>query len=129
MRDGAAPLRKRLSVEITSDPLFLLDDFEKKFDVERPAKKSRVVSAEDPILPSMGKKKEQVQEKSNAVWPEFDLGLAAREATVISPIPSTALSVNEFDLPLPLVGSNGDEVLPIDDIISDQEIFDLWCSC
>ena len=115
MRDGAAPLRKRLSVEITSDPLFLLDDFEKKFDVEKPAKKSRkLVSAEDHLVP---------------VWPEFDLGLSTREATVISPIPSTAASVNEFDLSLPLVDSRGDEVLPIDDIISDQEIFELWCSC
>ena len=137
LRDGAAPLRKRLSDEITSDPLFLLNVFE-KVDEDRSAQKScNLVSAEHlHLIPPNKRKKEQVQEKSmNAGIPPSMFsstsvdpgpGLSAREVSLISPNPSPAASVTEFDLSFRLVGSKGDE-FPIDVVdMLDDEILELW---
>ena len=123
LRDGAAPLRKRLSVEITSDPLFLLDNFEKGDVNSRPAKKPRKsVSAEHLRLPSKGKK-EQVHDNSNQQW------LSTRGAPLISPSPSPVTSVNEFDLPFHLLDPRGDP-FPIDVVdMLDDDILRLWDTC
>ncbi len=63
VRDGEAPLRKRLSDEITSDLPFLLDAFNKKIAVNRPSKKSRKSASAMHLLLPTKENKVQLQDK------------------------------------------------------------------
>jgi len=142
LRDGAAPLRKRLSDEITSDPLFLLDVFNSKSDGNRPSKKSRKSASAKHLLLPRKEKKEQVQDKSTrggvtrGVTPppsssstNLDQWLSALEVPLISPSQSPVSSVDEFDLPFHLVDLQGDGV-SIDVVeMADDEILQLWDAC
>mmetsp|Transcript_12110 Transcript_12110/g.24363 ORF Transcript_12110/g.24363 Transcript_12110/m.24363 type:complete len:264 (-) Transcript_12110:103-894(-) len=137
LRDGAAPLRKRLSDEITSDPLFLLDVFDKGDKKNRSAKKSRKSVSPEHLSMPKNEQKVQAQDKPPSTGipsPIFsstsiDQLLSATEIPLISPSQSPVSSVDEFDFPFHLVDFKGDEV-PFEMVdMLDDEILQLWDEC
>ena len=137
LRDGAAPLRKRLSDEITSDPLFLLDVFDKGDKKNRSAKKSRKSVSPEHLSMPKNEQKVQAQDKPTSTGipsPIFsstsiDQWLSATEIPLISPSQSPVSSVDEFDFPFHLVDFKGDEV-PFEMVdMLDDEILQLWDEC
>jgi len=136
LRDGAAPLRKRLSDEITSDPLFLLDVFNSNSDAKRPCKKSRTsasANAKRPLQPTKEKKVQLQTKSTRGVTPPptsssatLDQWLSALDVPLISPSQSPVSSINEFDLPFQLVDFQRYAV-SIDVVeMADDEILQLW---
>ena len=157
LRDGAAPLRKRLSDEIASDPLFFANVFDKG-DGYRSAKKSRNGLSAKPRNPHKKEQKEQVQDTPmnagiaspifsstsvqvqdipmNAGIPSpifsstsIDQWLSLSELPLISPSQSPVSSVDDFGLPFCLVDCKENKG-PIDEVdMLDDEILQLWGAC
>lgn len=135
LRDGAAPLRKRLSDEITSDPLFFANVFDKG-DVYRSAKKSRKGVSAKPLYPPKNAQKEQLQDTlmhDGIPSPIFtstsiDQWLSVPELPLVSPSQSPMSSFDDFGLPFHIVDCKEDGV-PIDTVdMLDDEILKLWVS-
>lgn len=135
LRDGAAPLRKRLSDEITSDPLFFANVFD-KVDVYRIAKKSRKGVSAKPLNPPKNAQKEQLQYTAmNFGLPSpifsstsIDQWLSVSELPLASPSQSPISSVDDFGLPFHIVDckENGFSIDTVD--MLDDEILKLWVS-
>ncbi len=139
LRDGAAPLRKRLSNEITSDPLFLLDVSNDKSDAQRPCKKPCQSAPAKHLLQPIKEKKVQLQDEptrrrrvtlpSSSSSTTLDQWLSDIEVPLISPSQSPVSSIDEFELPFHLVDVQGGAI-PIDGVeMADDEILQLWDAC